>query len=286
MSSHSVTSQRTASARSSPPSSSASACELVLRAGGEDDAVAGLRGGAGGGGADAGGGSGDEEDGVVGHGSTVPRALALRAVGSDSVGPDARTEEPGNARRIRLAVATALAAVARPCRPRSRAGADAPGAGLLPDLQTVVPTHLQIVNQQQRDYLRFSNGIANTGAGPLALRPENVGDITNGIQEIRDASGNVVREHLASQYEFHPAHNHWHLGDVALFEVRRGSPTGPVVSGNSIKVTFCLIDWYQARGQHERRRRAGSSTARPATRASRPAGSTSTTTRSRVSGST
>ena len=55
------------------------------------------------------------------------------------------------------------------------------------------------------------------------------GAVTNGIQEIRDANGTVVEEYLASQYEFHPAHNHWHLGDVALFEVRRGSPTGPVV---------------------------------------------------------
>jgi hypothetical protein len=138
-------------------------------------------------------------------------------------------------------VATAIPAVA------GSAGTT-PGTGLLPDLQTVVPTHLQIVNQQQHDWLRFSNGIANTGAGPLALRPEHVGDITNGIQEIRDANGIVVSERLASQYEFHPAHNHWHLGDVALFEVRKGSPTGPVVDGNSIKVTFCLIDWYALEG--------------------------------------
>jgi hypothetical protein len=27
--------------------------------------------------------------------------------------------------------------------------------------------------------------------------------------------------------------------------VRKGSPTGPVVGGNSIKTTFCLIDWYK-----------------------------------------
>ena len=124
----------------------------------------------------------------------------------------------------------------------------APGPGLLPDLRTVVPAHLQLVNQQQHDYLRFSNGVANTGAGPLALRPETSGLVTNGIQEIRDAQGNVVSERLASQYAYHPAHNHWHLGDVALFEVRRGSPTGPVQSGNSIKVTYCLIDWYRLVG--------------------------------------
>ena len=138
---------------------------------------------------------------------------------------------------IPLTVALAIAGPA--------GGAPKADTGLYPDLQTVVPLHLQIQNAQQRDILRFSNGIANTGDGPWALRPEHVGGVTNAIQEIRDASGQVVREHLASTFEFHPAHNHWHIGDIARFDVRKGSPTGPVVSGASIKVTFCLIDWYK-----------------------------------------
>jgi Lysyl oxidase len=152
--------------------------------------------------------------------------------------------------RLSFSAATAVVCTALIALSTSVAPGAAPttGGGLLPDLQTVVPTHLQIVNQQQRDYLRFSNGIANTGVGPLALRPETAGTVTNGIQEIRDANGTVVEEFLASTYEFHPAHNHWHLGDVALFEVRRGSPTGAVVGNNSLKVTFCLLDWYRLDG--------------------------------------
>ena len=146
-----------------------------------------------------------------------------------------------------MALAAALFALALLAGGDDARAARAP-SGLYPDLRTVVPTHLQIVNQQQRDILRFSNGIANTGDGPWALRPETQGDVTNAIQEIRDADGNVVSEHLASVYEFHPAHNHWHIGDITLFEVRKGSPTGPVVGGNSIKVTFCLIDWYALEG--------------------------------------
>ena len=133
---------------------------------------------------------------------------------------------------------TAIAGVA------ATAGSAPTSPGLLPDLQTVVPTHLGIQNQQQRETLRFSNGIANTGDGPWALRPEHVGGVTNAIQEIRDANGNVVSEHLASTFEFHPQHNHWHIGDIAQFDVRKGSPTGPIVTNASIKVTFCLIDWY------------------------------------------
>ena len=138
------------------------------------------------------------------------------------------------------------------------------GGGLLPDLRTVVPTHLQLVNAGQQEILRFSNGIANTGPGPWALRPDPpLSDATTtvaAVQEIRDSGAyykcgeqpkqvtacyNVVSEQTAGVFEFHPAHNHWHIGDVALFEVRRGSPTGPVVGGNSIKTTFCLIDWYK-----------------------------------------
>ena len=46
-----------------------------------------------------------------------------------------------------------------------KAPAPTTSAGLLPDLQTTVPAHLNLVNQQQHDYLRFSNGIANAGPG-------------------------------------------------------------------------------------------------------------------------
>jgi hypothetical protein len=53
-------------------------------------------------------------------------------------------------------------------------------------------------------------------------------------------------ERVAGIFEFHPAHNHWHIGDVALFEVRKGNPyTGEIVGGNSLKTTFCLVDSYR-----------------------------------------
>ena len=121
--------------------------------------------------------------------------------------------------------------------------------GLLPDLRTVVPQHLQIVNEHRHEILRFSNGIANTGDGPWRMRPEfPLADPTQpqeAIQEILDAQGSVIEEKKVSEFEFHPAHNHWHINGIALFEVRSSSPTGPVVGGNSIKTTFCLIDWYK-----------------------------------------
>lgn len=156
-----------------------------------------------------------------------------------------------------LAVLVAGATVAAAGRPSGP-------TALYPDLRTVVPTHLNLVNKGQQEILRFSNGIANTGAGPWALRPEPpLADATtavSAVQELRDSGAlyrcgeqpkqvtdcyNVVSERVAGTFEFHPEHNHWHIGDVALFEVRKGSPTGPIVGANSIKTTFCLIDWYK-----------------------------------------
>src|SRR3970040_2450478 len=41
----------------------------------------------------------------------------------------------------------------------------------LPNMQSVIPKHLQIQNDHQREYLRFSNGIANTGSGNWQMIP-------------------------------------------------------------------------------------------------------------------
>jgi hypothetical protein len=121
--------------------------------------------------------------------------------------------------------------------------------GLLPDIQTIVPKSVQIVNAHQKELLRFSNGIVNTGAGHFRLRPKLIdsgaGIEQHAIQEILDADGDIVAEHDVSKYEFHEAHDHWHIDAVAQFEIRTGGPTGDVVGGRSIKVTFCLIDWYK-----------------------------------------
>lgn len=126
------------------------------------------------------------------------------------------------------------------------------GKGLLPDLRTVVPKHLAIQNAHQREILRFSNGIANTGAGPWRMRaafPSNASSGTqDAIQEVLDAQGDVVASRTVSQFEFHEEHNHWHIAGVALFEVRVGDPEGPIFGGSTIKTTFCLIDWYKLEG--------------------------------------
>lgn len=104
------------------------------------------------------------------------------------------------------------------------------------------------MNEHQREILRFTNGIANTGDGPLRLRPEfpesGIDGTQDAVQEILDASGTLVSEAVVSVFEFHERHHHWHVANVARFEIRIGSPTGPVLT-SAVKVGFCVIDWYK-----------------------------------------
>jgi hypothetical protein len=116
---------------------------------------------------------------------------------------------------------------------------------LYPDLRVVIPTHLRIINQTKRTLLQFTTGIANTGDGPLRVRAEHEKGLTFGIQEILNEDGDVVEMRHASTYEYHKEHDHWHLEDLALFEVRDGTPDGPVVGEGAVKVSFCLIDTYR-----------------------------------------
>ena len=54
----------------------------------------------------------------------------------------------------------------------------------------------------------------------MADGPDFKPDVTVAIQEILDADGKIVTEKMVSTFEFHPAHNHWHIANVARFEVR------------------------------------------------------------------
>ena len=153
--------------------------------------------------------------------------------------------------RARLIVTTiVMAGLALAVGAIALAGKPAPpDTSKYPDLRAVVPDHLNLVNQQQNEFLRFSNGIANTGGGPWAMRPENRSDrtpTTTAIQEIRsnnsqylcgtqpkpnDPCYTILSEQAVSIFEYHPTHNHWHTADVARFEVRRGARPAPSSAG-------------------------------------------------------
>ena len=75
----------------------------------------------------------------------------------------------GEQMRARLIVTTiVMAGLALAVGAIALAGKPAPpNTSQYPDLRAVVPDHLNLVNQQQSEFLRFSNGIANTGRRPV-----------------------------------------------------------------------------------------------------------------------
>lgn len=151
---------------------------------------------------------------------------------------------------------------------------------LLPDLMTVVPKHLGIQNAQQREWLRFSNGLSNVGLGPWWLEPEFPGadaavscqgayQVITGPEHFPDrqllTDGSTIPTPADAyqtrckkgSFDYHETHNHWHIDNVGEFKVCTASAfsadgkdcapastaTGDPTVG--IKYTFCLIDWYK-----------------------------------------
>lgn len=134
-----------------------------------------------------------------------------------------------------------------------------PSNALLPNMQTVIPKHLQIQNDHQREYLRFTNGIANTGTGNWQMSPIFPDDPSltqDAAQQFLDSDGNIICQEVVSETQFHPEHNHWHMADIAKFSVYKGFPGEWEEVSNSLKVSFCLIDWYNMEGNSNTKERA------------------------------
>jgi hypothetical protein len=125
------------------------------------------------------------------------------------------------------------------------AGADPAGAPHLPDLQTLVPTDLQVQVTGSTKLLRLTNTVANLGAGRLEIRPQNSAGSKTTVAFQRvfthdDAKKwSLAYEKEIGTFVFHPAHNHWHLGGFARYDLLNRN--GKVVR-SSRKVSFCLVD--------------------------------------------
>jgi len=151
----------------------------------------------------------------------------------------------------RLAALLASAALTLSLGAPAVVGADP--VPVLPDIVEALPDHLQIQNDHQREYLRFTTVHINIGEGNLQIRgggqiaPCTIDGIdylqcTVATQEILDATGAVVATHPAGVAFFHPEHNHWHQSAVALFDIRTavGDPGTAIAQG--VKITFCFVD--------------------------------------------
>lgn len=155
---------------------------------------------------------------------------------------------------------TALGLTARPFASHTQAS----GHELLPDLQTLPPRDIEIVNVRNKNViekrLRFDNRIWNSGVGPLEVYPvsqdcDGDGDRRNdrtamqrvytesnataGFQRGGDAVSITV---AAGCMVFHNKHHHWHIEDFATYRLRSVATDGVVAE--STKVSFCMIDTF------------------------------------------
>jgi Lysyl oxidase len=165
--------------------------------------------------------------------------------------------------RIGLATAVALASAAAIALIVSSAPARGGSATLMPDLVTLpIPQEAVFVEPDEKGttVLWLSNEIGNLANGPLEVFPgpasidcDGDGDPAND----RDASQRIFADTNGSGgYEagldavdserafgcirYHPAHNHWHVLDIARYELRR-EDSGKIVA-QPRKVGFCFTD--------------------------------------------
>lgn len=142
-----------------------------------------------------------------------------------------------------------------------------PDNALQPDITPGVPTHLHVHNQQQNEFLRFTNVWANIGEGALEFQEGPVdGETQQAFQNLYDDEGNFgdiyaqpstwVYHEILGDFIFHPTHNHWHIDDVGEFSVREFTDPNPALMGDEIigdvapgaentKVGFCIVDVFR-----------------------------------------
>lgn len=153
--------------------------------------------------------------------------------------------------RFTAAVAAAAIAVVGALAVPAAGSPASPGPPVLPDVIEEVPSHLQIQNTQQGEWLRFTTVHINVGEGNLQVRGGGQVEeceidgtpyeqCTVATQELLDASGTIVGTQPAGSAIFHPEHNHWHQSAVAEFAVRTTLYGPDLVAG--AKITFCFVD--------------------------------------------
>lgn len=167
-------------------------------------------------------------------------------------------------RRVGLAATVALLAMAAigVLLSVSSARVEADPADLPPDLVTLAIQQEELLIQLEGDrtLLRLTNEIGNRGNGPLEIYPssgslycdgdddplndrdasQRVFTDSNGTGAFERGADAVARDRLFGCMRYHPAHDHWHVLDIATYELRR-EPSGDLFA-RTRKVGFCLTD--------------------------------------------
>jgi hypothetical protein len=112
---------------------------------------------------------------------------------------------------------------------------------LTPNLVALAPSELHLSNEGGRTYLRFTTTSWNNGLGPLELfvKPEEAP--SGGLQKVYQRiylDGGGSAERLAGQFEWHPAHDHFHFEGYANYVLSAPGLTPRTAQ----KTSFCVMD--------------------------------------------
>ena len=134
----------------------------------------------------------------------------------------------------------------------------------IPDLVESVPQHMGLQNSHQKTTLRISTSVANIGDGQWQMRSvipatPDLPQLAN--QQLLKSDGSLWNEYSVSQFQYHPAHKHFHIAAVTSYELyfaNGPTDTEPITKTNVVaqKVTSCLIDWVKIIGNSPQRERA------------------------------
>jgi hypothetical protein len=129
---------------------------------------------------------------------------------------------------------------------------------LLPDLRAIPARdfHIQETENNRNNIrlLRFSQGFANVGRGPLQVRRGRSGRYcrgrgrATGYQDIYFSDGSKKSVRLKECMLYHPQHKHWHVAKVARYDlctIDTQTERIDQIIRSSDKVSFCLIDEFR-----------------------------------------
>lgn len=149
-------------------------------------------------------------------------------------------------RRARISVRAATLALAAMLGVLAIGAVEADAAtDWLPDLAMTKPSSLRMENSGGQRRLRMSTTIVNIGRGPFETRASrrNISESTMIVtQRVYNSSGGT-RVHSTSEVARYSGdgHNHWHVQNIALYELYSASGQGPRLRRDS-KVGFCFFD--------------------------------------------
>lgn len=115
---------------------------------------------------------------------------------------------------------------------------------LTPNLKPLPAANFSLITDTFGDTtLRFSTTSWNKGTGPLQLEAGAV-DTGSGKQQVYQRvfnSDGTSSRFFAGWFQWHPAHNHFHFDDYAIYELQPvDAPGGSLRTGQ--KTTFCVMD--------------------------------------------